>query len=88
MFLRENTRKISIGNLTIGGSDKITVQSMTNTDTRDSAATIRQIRELEEAGCDIVRVASSRLLSSIYLKKYAYANVIRFTQQHPSYPAR
>lgn len=57
MFLRENTRKISIGNLTIGGSDKITVQSMTNTDTRDSAATIRQIRELEEAGCDIVRVA-------------------------------
>ena len=57
MFLRENTRKISIGNLTIGGSDKITVQSMTNTDTRDSAATIRQIKELEEAGCDIVRVA-------------------------------
>ena len=57
MFLRENTRKISIGNLTIGGSDNITVQSMTNTDTRDAKTTIRQIRELEEAGCDIVRVA-------------------------------
>ena len=44
MFLRENTRKISIGNLTIGGSDNITVQSMTNTDTRDAKTTIRRSR--------------------------------------------
>ncbi len=54
---RKPTRKIRVGNLFIGGDAPITVQSMTNTDTRDAAATIGQIRRLEEAGCDIVRVA-------------------------------
>lgn len=57
MFLREKTRKVTVGDVTIGGSCRITVQSMTNTDTRNVAATIAQIRELEEAGCDIIRVA-------------------------------
>lgn len=46
-----------IGNVPIGGRAPITVQSMTNTDTRDPAATLRQIRALEEAGCEIVRLA-------------------------------
>ncbi len=54
---RRPTRKIRVGNVFIGGDAPITVQSMTNTDTRDAAATISQIRRLEEAGCDIVRVA-------------------------------
>lgn len=54
---RKPTRKIRVGNVYIGGDAPITVQSMTNTDTRDAAATISQIRRLEEAGCDIVRVA-------------------------------
>lgn len=76
MFLREKTKKIKIGNLFIGGSDKITVQSMTNTDTRDAVSTVRQIRELEEAGCEIVRVAVpdmqaaesiSRIVSEIHI---------------------
>lgn len=54
---RRKTRKIRIGDIYIGGDAPVTVQSMTNTDTRDAASTIEQIKRLEEAGCDIVRVA-------------------------------
>jgi (E)-4-hydroxy-3-methylbut-2-enyl-diphosphate synthase len=54
---RKKTRKIRVGNTYIGGDAPITVQSMTNTDTRDVVATVEQIKRLEEAGCDIVRVA-------------------------------
>jgi len=46
-----------VGNVCIGGDAPITVQSMTNTDTRDVVSTIEQIKGLEEEGCDIVRVA-------------------------------
>jgi len=51
------TRQIHIGSVAIGGGAPISVQSMTNTDTRDSAATLAQIRRLAEAGCEIVRCA-------------------------------
>lgn len=54
---RKITRRIQIGNVPIGGGAPIAVQSMTNTDTRDREATVSQIRRLEEAGCEIVRVA-------------------------------
>ncbi|NMA34307.1 MAG: flavodoxin-dependent (E)-4-hydroxy-3-methylbut-2-enyl-diphosphate synthase [Clostridiaceae bacterium] len=54
---RSKTRKIRTGDIYIGGDAPVTVQSMTNTDTRDAASTIDQIKRLEEAGCDIVRVA-------------------------------
>ena len=54
---RRQTRKITVGNLTIGGDSPITVQSMTNTDTHDVGATLAQIRALEAASCDIVRLA-------------------------------
>ncbi len=54
---RKKTQKIRVGGLYIGGDAPITVQSMTNTDTRDVRATVEQIKRLEEAGCDIVRVA-------------------------------
>jgi (E)-4-hydroxy-3-methylbut-2-enyl-diphosphate synthase len=54
---RINTRKIKVGNIYIGGNSPITVQSMTNTDTRNVAATVNQILKLEEAGCDIIRCA-------------------------------
>ena len=54
---RKKTQKIHVGGLYIGGDAPITVQSMTNTDTRDVRSTIEQIKRLEEAGCDIVRVA-------------------------------
>ena len=56
-FQRKNTRKIRAGNVFIGGDAPVTVQSMTNTDTRNAAATVEQIKRLEEAGCEIVRVA-------------------------------
>ena len=52
---RRNTKKIRVGNVFIGGGSLVTVQSMTNTDTADREATLRQIRSLEERGCDIVR---------------------------------
>jgi (E)-4-hydroxy-3-methylbut-2-enyl-diphosphate synthase len=54
---RRETKKIRVGDTYIGGDSPITVQSMTNTDTRNAAATIDQIKRLEDAGCDIVRVA-------------------------------
>ncbi|MCI5210628.1 MAG: flavodoxin-dependent (E)-4-hydroxy-3-methylbut-2-enyl-diphosphate synthase [Candidatus Electrothrix sp. ATG2] len=57
MIQRKQTKKIFIGNTPVGGDSPITVQSMTNTDTRDAEATIRQIKGLEEAGCEIIRVA-------------------------------
>jgi len=57
MTQRRMTRQIKIGGVPIGGGAPITVQSMTNTSTRDVPATVAQIRRLEEAGCDLVRVA-------------------------------
>jgi len=54
---RKNTREIKIGDLHFGGSDLVTVQSMTTTKTKDIGATVAQIKELAVAGCDIVRVA-------------------------------
>ncbi|MBE3102057.1 MAG: flavodoxin-dependent (E)-4-hydroxy-3-methylbut-2-enyl-diphosphate synthase [Firmicutes bacterium] len=54
---RKKTRAIKVGKLEIGGLSPITVQSMTNTDTRDAEATLDQVRQLEAAGCDIVRLA-------------------------------
>jgi len=57
MIKRRKTKVIKIGNVKIGGSNPVAVQSMTNTDTRDAKATIKQIKELEKAGCEIIRVA-------------------------------
>jgi (E)-4-hydroxy-3-methylbut-2-enyl-diphosphate synthase len=54
---RRKSRKIRVGDVEVGGDAPITVQSMTNTLTADAQATIAQIRQLEEAGADIVRVS-------------------------------
>ena len=51
------TKVVRVGNSLLGGGNPVLVQSMTNTDTRDAEATLRQIRALAEAGCDIVRVS-------------------------------
>ena len=51
------TKKIKVGNSYVGGDSKITVQSMTNTDTADIISTVNQILALEKAGCDIIRCA-------------------------------
>ena len=57
MTQRRVTKPVSVGGVQIGGDAPISVQSMTKTDTRDVAATVRQVRELEEAGCEIIRCA-------------------------------
>ena len=51
------TKKVYIGNVEVGGGSSVKIQSMNNTDTRDAKATLAQIRELADAGCDITRVA-------------------------------
>jgi len=55
--VRKMTRKIMVGEVPVGGGSPISVQSMTNTDTKDVSATVSQIKRLQEAGCEIVRVA-------------------------------
>ncbi len=57
MTNRKDTRKIKVGNMTIGGDNTVSIQSMTNTKTKDVEATVEQILELEKAGCEIIRVA-------------------------------
>jgi (E)-4-hydroxy-3-methylbut-2-enyl-diphosphate synthase len=57
MIARKKTRQIRLGGVAIGGNAPIAVQSMTNTDTRDVEATIAQTHRLEQAGCEIIRVA-------------------------------
>lgn len=54
---RKDTRQIAVGDVKIGGQNKVVIQSMTNTKTKDVEATINQINELEKAGCEIIRVA-------------------------------
>ncbi len=54
--IRRKTREIAVGDCKIGGDAKISIQSMTNTDTKDVSATIDQIKRLSSAGCDIVRI--------------------------------
>ena len=56
-FKRRKTREINIGGVKIGGDNPIAIQSMCNTDTRDVKATVDQIKRLEKAGCEIIRVA-------------------------------
>lgn len=57
MIERRKTKVISVGDVKIGGDNPISVQSMCNTDTRDIEATSKQIKELADAGCEIVRLA-------------------------------
>jgi len=65
---RKITKKIKLGNMYVGGDAKISVQSMTNTDTRDIDATVKQILNLEKAGCNIIRCAVPDIASAVSLK--------------------
>ena len=65
---RKKTRKISVGDVEIGGDSPISVQSMTNTLTTDIKATVQQILELEDVGADLVRVSCPDEESSLALK--------------------
>ncbi len=57
MINRRSAKEVNVGSVKVGGNAPISVQSMTNTDTRDVADTVQQIKELESAGCEIIRVA-------------------------------
>lgn len=65
-MLREETKSVQVGNLTIGGNNHVVIQSMCNTKTKDVEATIKQINALQQAGCELVRVA-------VFDKEDAYA---------------
>ncbi|HLL50619.1 MAG TPA: flavodoxin-dependent (E)-4-hydroxy-3-methylbut-2-enyl-diphosphate synthase, partial [Thermomicrobiales bacterium] len=54
---RRQTRVLHVGDVKIGGENPIVVQSMATADTRDAVATLRQIHDLADAGCEIVRIA-------------------------------
>ncbi len=69
MPLRRVSKQIQIGDVKIGGGAPVVVQSMTNTDTRDVLSTIRQIKELEEADCELIRVAVPDMEAARALKK-------------------
>ncbi|WP_010236139.1 flavodoxin-dependent (E)-4-hydroxy-3-methylbut-2-enyl-diphosphate synthase [Clostridium arbusti] len=66
---RLNTKSIKVGDIYIGANNDITVQSMTNTDTRNVADTVNQILKLEEAGCDIIRCAVPDEIASEAIKQ-------------------
>ena len=57
MYKRTETRPIYVDGVQIGGQDKVVIQSMCNTKTKDVLATVEQILKLEKAGCEIIRVA-------------------------------
>ena len=63
-----NTKKIRIGKISIGGDSPITIQSMTNTKTADVKSTVKQIKELEKSGCEIIRVAVPDIKSAEAIK--------------------
>lgn len=57
MIKRNETKPITVGDIQIGGQNKVVIQSMCNTKTKNIEATVKQVLELEKAGCEIVRVA-------------------------------
>ncbi len=77
MIIRRKTRQIQVGKVTVGGGSLISVQSMTNTDTKNVEQTVAQICRLQAAGCDIVRVA---------VLDHEAASTIRFIQDRISIP--
>lgn len=68
-IMRRKSRQIMVGNVPVGGDAPITVQSMTNTLTKDAKATIEQVLAMEEAGADIVRISCPDEASTLALKE-------------------
>jgi len=67
--IRRKSKKAKIKDIAVGGDSPITVQSMTNTKTHDVESTVKQIRALEEAGCDIIRVAVPDMASAVAISE-------------------
>lgn len=75
LFPRRKSRVIHVGDVIIGGNAPISVQSMTNTDSHDYETTYKQMKELEEAGCDIVRLTLPDLAACETIKKLKKSNL-------------
>ena len=69
MINRKETKKVYVGNVPIGGNSFISIQSMTNTNTKDVKSTVSQIKKLENAGCDIIRMAVNDIEDAAALRK-------------------
>ena len=69
MFRRNETNSIKVGNIQIGGNNEVIIQSMTNTRTSNVNETVKQILELEEAGCEIIRVACPTIDDAIAIEE-------------------
>lgn len=67
--MRRKSRKVKVGKVDIGGESPVSIQSMTTTDTRDAKATINQIHELEDVGCEIIRVSAPTMEAAQALKE-------------------
>ena len=85
--IRRKSNPVKVGNITIGGNAKIAIQSMTNTPAHNIAATIDQIRRLEAAGCDIVRITvpDKETVKTIYEAKNAGIRVPLVADIHFDY---
>ena len=86
--MRRITKQINVGNVKVGSDYPITVQSMTNTLTTNIEATVKQIKSLEEAGADLVRVSCPDKESTKSLKKIisqAHRNIIFSTKFFSNY---
>lgn len=69
MIDRKKTKKIYVGNVAIGGDSSISIQSMTNTNTKNITSTVSQIKKLEQAGCDIIRMAVNDMEDAAALRE-------------------
>ena len=79
MINREKTRQIKVGNVLIGGQNKVIIQSMCNTKTKNVKATIKQILDLEKIGCEIIRVACLDIEDAYAIqeiKKYIHIPIV------------
>ena len=75
-MFRDETKVIDIGGVKIGGGNPIAIQSMCNTKTEDVKATVNQILALEEAGCDIIRVAVPTMQAAEAIKEIKKQNYL------------
>ena len=86
MFKREKTKKIKVGNISIGHSKNVIIQSMCNTKTYDVKNTVKQIKELESVGCEIIRVSVPDEKSAIAIEKIKnYINIPLVADIHFDY---
>lgn len=79
MYKRTQTRQVKVGNVIVGGQNRVVIQSMTNTKTKDVEKTVEQILKLEDAGCEIVRVAilnEEDALAIKEIKKYIHIPLV------------